>query len=319
MSPSPVERFSALLARSGERGWTPEDDADEGDAFHGGELDDDPFDADERDGDECDGDIDPAGGARPVLSRTLVLVLLGIVLTAALLLLLAPSLLRGPAPLTAEDTGAASGEAGGHGERGGDSASGERADGSGETQSTGDAPAGTDAAAQGADPSGPDAGTGTAPVVVHVVGAVVQPGIVELPAGSRVADALTAAGGAADDARTDAVNLARPVVDGEQIRVPRAGEEDPPVGQDSAPGAGGMPGPGAEGTAPDAAPAALIDLNTADATQLQTLRGIGPVTAQAIIDHRTAIGRFGSVDELLDVTGIGDATLAAIRDSVTVG
>ena len=109
------------------------------------------------------------------------------------------------------------------------------------------------------------------------------------------------------------MNLARTLVDGEQIRVPRQGEE-PPAALPEAGGTGDKGGAGpAEGGEP------LLDLNTADLEQLQTLQGIGPVTAQAILDHREAVGRFGSVEELLDVTGIGDATLAAIRDAVTVG
>jgi competence protein ComEA len=150
-------------------------------------------------------------------------------------------------------------------------------------------------------------GTGApAEVVVHVVGAVRRPGLVTLPAGSRVADAVAAAGGAAVGARKASVNLARVLVDGEQIAVQsRAG---PPVA--AAPGA--VAGPAG---APAAAP---VDLNTATLEALDGLPGIGPVLAQRILDWRTAHGRFSSVDELSEVSGIGTATLADLRPAVTV-
>jgi competence protein ComEA len=267
MSPSPADRFSALLARSGERGWTPADRADDLDT-------EDALPGD----DDAAWENDEPRGVRPGLTRTLLLVLLGFVLTGVLVVVLAPSLLSGGEKPVAAPEGQ-------------------------------EAPEWTEAAGATADPTpGEDS-----PVVVHVVGAVARPGVVELPAHARVGDALEAAGGPQSDADTDGVNLARTLVDGEQIRVPRDGEEPPAV----LPDAGGTGDAGGAGHAEDAAP--LLDLNTADLEQLQTLQGIGPVTAQAILDHREAVGRFGSVEELLDVTGIGDATLAAIRDAVTVG
>ena len=139
-------------------------------------------------------------------------------------------------------------------------------------------------------------------VVVHVAGAVRATGVYELPVGSRVVDAVTAAGGTLADAQPDAVNLAAPLVDGERVYVPRVGES-PPVA-----------------VAPNgtAVPAGPLDLNTATETQLDDLPGVGPATAAAIVAHRDSNGPFASVDQLADVRGIGPAKLAAIRELVTV-
>ena len=141
-----------------------------------------------------------------------------------------------------------------------------------------------------------------APVVVHVAGAVVEPGVRQLPPGSRVVDAIEASGGLAPDADADRINLAAELVDGSQVYVPRVGEAVP----QSAASAGGESSAGP------------IDLNTADAAQLETLPGVGPATAAAIIDHRERHGPFTSVDDLLDVRGIGEAKLAVLRDLVRV-
>jgi competence protein ComEA len=154
-------------------------------------------------------------------------------------------------------------------------------------------------------------GAPVAEVVVHVAGAVVTPGVQRLPAGARVVDALEAAGGAAPDADLARINLAAPLVDGQQVYVLRRGEETPPA----VPGAG-APAAGPAGEATGAG--GLVDVNTADAAALEALPGIGPATAQAIIDHRERHGPFRSVDDLLDVRGIGEAKLAQIRDLVTV-
>jgi competence protein ComEA len=150
------------------------------------------------------------------------------------------------------------------------------------------------------------ASTESALVVVHVAGAVVSPGLHELPTGSRVADAIAAAGGltpAADQAR---INLAAPVTDGERVYVLAVGEQEPAV----AVGGGAGPATGA--------PSGPVDLNTADAEALDALPGVGPATAAAIIEHRGKVGAFTSVDQLLDVPGIGEAKLEALRDLVTV-
>lgn len=153
-------------------------------------------------------------------------------------------------------------------------------------------------------------------LVVHVSGAVSSPGVVRLPAGSRVDDALRAAGGATEEADLSAVNLARPLEDGEQIHVPVPGEEPPPAASD-APTPGSTDGPSAaeSGNPEDGAP---IDLNTASATELEALPGVGPAIALRIVEHRENNGPFTSVDGLLEVSGIGPATLEKIRDRATV-
>ena len=155
-------------------------------------------------------------------------------------------------------------------------------------------------------------------LVVHVSGAVGDPGVVRLPPGSRVDDAVLAAGGATAEAELAGVNLARAVADGEQIHVPVPGEEvhvpaapQPPGGSDAAEGTD-APSGGSDGTG------GPIDLNTADATRLEELPGVGPAIAQRIIDHREKNGPFRSVDDLLEVSGIGPATLEKIRDQTTV-
>ena len=163
----------------------------------------------------------------------------------------------------------------------------------------------TDAAAG----SVPGAVPGASEVVVHVVGQVARPGVFVLESGSRVADAVTAAGGATGQADLAAVNLARAVVDGEQILVPRPGE--------TVPGAvpaqvEGPPAPATTGAA------TVVDLNSAQVADLDRLAGIGPVLAQRIVDWRTEHGRFSTVDELAEVRGIGPSLLADLRAVVRV-
>ncbi len=162
------------------------------------------------------------------------------------------------------------------------------------------------AAATGVDAGG---GSGDGTVVVDVAGKVRSPGLVTLPEGSRVADALEEAGGPRPGVDLTTLNLARPLVDGEQLLVGLAPAVWPPPEV-------GTPTPGSVPGEPGAVP--LVDLNTATLEQLDTLPGIGPVTGQAILDWRAANGSFTSVDELLEVDGIGDATLADLRDLVTV-
>ncbi len=144
-------------------------------------------------------------------------------------------------------------------------------------------------------------------VTVDIRGAVRAPGPRELPAGSRVIDAVNAAGGLESGRRYGPLNLARVLTDGEQIRVGHADTAQPVEPATAAPSVG----PGS--------PTGLINLNTADAVTLEELDGVGPVLAAAIVEWRTTNGPFGSVDDLLDVSGIGDATLAGMRDEVTVG
>lgn len=150
-------------------------------------------------------------------------------------------------------------------------------------------------------------------LVVHVVGEVVTPGVIELDPGSRVLDALTAAGGPTEKAELAALNLARPVADGEQILVVDA-EGAERLGS-GAPGAGASPGGAAGGAPPGGAP---INVNTAGADELTQLPGVGPAIAQRIIDWREANGRFADVDQLLEVSGIGSKTLEKFRDRVAV-
>lgn len=181
-------------------------------------------------------------------------------------------------------------------------------------------PGGAGAAASGAAPAGSTApGTSTGKVTVHVVGQVRRPGIVTLDAGARVADAIDEVGGATGRADLGSVNLARLLVDGEQVVVPKPGES---IAAAPAPGAA-APGAGAPaGGAPagGAAPAAggPVNLNTADLATLETLPGVGPVLAQRILDWRTEHGRFTAVEELGEVSGIGDKIYAQLAPKVTV-
>ncbi|MEU6369039.1 ComEA family DNA-binding protein [Streptomyces sp. NPDC046931] len=160
-------------------------------------------------------------------------------------------------------------------------------------------------ASPGPRPAG-GAGAAGAAVVVDVTGKVRRPGLLRLPAGSRVADALRAAGGARPGTDTDALNRARLLVDGEQIVV---------GGPAPAPGTGpAAPGAGRSATA--AAPADPVSLGTATVDQLDTLPGVGPVLAQHIIDYRSQHGGFRSVDELRNVNGIGERRFADLRNLV---
>ena len=179
------------------------------------------------------------------------------------------------------------------------------------------APAGPTAAASGA-ATGAACGAaevsgGSATVTVDITGKVRHPGVLDLPTGSRVVDAIAAAGGARRGADLSSLNRARVLVDGEQIVVgaPR-GRTAPGAAAGAAAGATGAAGSTPEG------PDVLVDLNTATLAELDTLPGVGPVTAQAILGYRTQHGGFGSVDELLDVDGIGEATLSKIAPHVTV-
>ena len=151
-----------------------------------------------------------------------------------------------------------------------------------------------------------------AEVMVYVCGAVRRPGVVRLPAGARVADALDLAGGPTARAELSAVNLAARVGDGQQIVVPERAS-------DGAPGAAAPPAVAGAPTAAAATPGgALVNINTASLTELEALSGVGPSTAQKIIDYRTANGGFTSVEQIMDVPGIGDAKFAAMKDSITI-
>lgn len=145
------------------------------------------------------------------------------------------------------------------------------------------------------------ASTSRRTVSVHVAGSVARPGLYDVKEGSRVADAIAAAGGASPDAMLDGVNLAARVRDGEKVMVPRAGSTPQ--------GAGGVDPVG--GAAP-------VDINTAGIAELDTLPGVGPALAKRIVDYRERKGPFSSVDELDNVEGIGPGKMENLKGLVTI-
>jgi len=182
----------------------------------------------------------------------------------------------------------------------------------------------TDAGAEGAataSTSAPPSST-IPPLVVQAAGAVRSPGLYRLDAGARVDDLIRAAGGLTERADRDRINLAAPLADGQRVWLPVRGQEEVPdvVTEGGAGGGGGGGGTGAESpSGGDGGAAGPIDLNRADEAALDALPGVGPATAQAILTYRTESGPFRSVDDLLEVPGIGEAKLAQIRPLVTVG
>lgn len=155
--------------------------------------------------------------------------------------------------------------------------------------------------------SSANAASGADSLIVHVAGAVQHPGVVELPSGSRVIDAVEAAGGGLAEADLDRLNLAAKLADGERVLVQRVG--DPPA----VPAA-----PGTSSDVPDDAVPGLLNLNTATPAQLEELPGIGPVLAAAIVTERDRRGGFRSVNELRDVRGIGEQRFADLAELVIV-
>lgn len=155
----------------------------------------------------------------------------------------------------------------------------------------------------------PSASPSTPDVVVYVCGAVRSPGVVRLPSTARVADAVQIAGGATSSAELSAVNLAARLTDGQQIIVPRRGEAST---------AGAVAASASSAAGGSTVAAAPININTASLEELDGLDGVGPATAQKIIDYRTANGGFKTIDEIKEVPGIGDAKFAAMKDSITV-
>jgi competence protein ComEA len=143
------------------------------------------------------------------------------------------------------------------------------------------------------------------PLVVHITGAVPRPGVYALPQGARVQDAISAAGGFLAEAEKTFINLARTLEDGERLDVPYI-EGASPV----------LPTPGEEIFA---ATTELIDINTASQFELETLPGIGPTTAQKIIEYRELNGPFLSIEDIINVSGIGPVTFERIKDLITVG
>jgi competence protein ComEA len=142
-------------------------------------------------------------------------------------------------------------------------------------------------------------------LVVDVAGWVRRPGVYRFEPGARIVDAVERAGGAREGADLMVLNLAAPLTDGQQVLVPKKGQALTPVGTGTTGGVGGTSG-------------GLVNINTADEATLETLNGVGPVTAAAIIKYREENGPFASVDQLDAVSGIGPATLEELRDQVTV-
>lgn len=145
--------------------------------------------------------------------------------------------------------------------------------------------------------------------LVHVVGAVRQPGVYRLAVGQRVKDAIRRAGGTTARADTQGINLAAKLTDAQQVVVPR---KVPAGGQAGAP----VAAPSAEGATPGAPPSAPVSLNSATAEQLDTLDGVGPATAQKILQYRVQHGGFRSIDDLAQIPGIGPKRLEALRPQV---
>ena len=305
MAVSPDDRFAGLLGASAERGgWVP------GDVYT----------------------ADTAGEEEPVEPRRVRLPVLAAVGIATVGILCLAFFLVRPAP---QHSPVGSGDDPGYGAQAGQSpaATGER----GESGETGEGTAGAAPGQEGG--ASAKVGEANGKVIVHITGAVDDPSVVTLKAGARVQDAVEAAGGLSAGADGEAVNLARVLADGEQIHIPAEGE-GPAVGVDGAGadgtgqdrtgssgtgGAGAGGGSGSPGTADSSAAAdsgvpepGKVDLNTADTTTLETLPGVGPVTAEAIISHRSQ-QPFASVEDLLIVKGIGPKTFESLKDLVTVG
>jgi len=172
----------------------------------------------------------------------------------------------------------------------------------------------TAAAAHGAAASS----TTAPPVAVHVAGSVARPGLYRLPAGSRVADALALAGGKLLGADIDRLNLAAKLADGQKVLVTRRGQSVLPEATPDVTGGTGVSGGDSAGAAPSGTPPEPVDLNAADLAALDSLPGVGPATARAIIEERTRRGGFRSPRDLLRVPGIGEGRFARLKDRVRV-
>ncbi len=143
------------------------------------------------------------------------------------------------------------------------------------------------------------------PIIVHITGAVPRPGVYALPQGARVQDAISAAGGFLAEAEKSGINLARALEDGEQLDIPYVEGFSPVIAT-----------PPEELFVPTSD---LIDINTATTFELETLPGIGPTTAQKIVEYREANGPFLSIDDIINVPGIGPTTFDRIKELITVG
>lgn len=179
---------------------------------------------------------------------------------------------------------------------------------------------GATASASGGSAAGGDGAAGSGQIVVDVDGAVAHPGLYKLPPGSRVQAALAAAGGLSPQADAHRINRAAKLHDGQKLYVLSQGESAPPLAASNGQGCEGQACTSADGAdaGSDAEGQGLVNINTANATQLTQLPGIGPAIAQKIIDYRTANGPFTSVDDLTKVPGIGAAKLAQIKSHARV-
>lgn len=178
-------------------------------------------------------------------------------------------------------------------------------------------PAGEALALRPTSPSSTPIGPTTPTVVVHAAGAVLAPGVYRLSDPARVTDVVAAAGGLTGDADPDVLNLAARVGDGERIFVPRRGQAPPNVVVGTT-GSGASTGSTGSTSGTKTGPAVIVDLNAASAEQLDALPGIGPAIAERIIEARSRVGRFRSVNQLLDVAGIGEAKFSTLKTRVRV-
>ena len=187
-----------------------------------------------------------------------------------------------------------------------------------------------DSSSSVAEQGGEDSSLSSKVVICDVSGAVNSPKVVELPEGSRIEDAIEAAGGLTDKADITNINRAAVVNDGDKIIIPEKGAAEAASQQLSSDtgASGGTTGASGTGQSNDgtasqqtqqpAQQGSKININSADSTQLQTITGIGPVTAQKIIDYRTQNGLFAKIEEIKNVSGIGDKTFEKMKDQITV-
>jgi competence protein ComEA len=225
--------------------------------------------------------------------------LIAYALAAAIVVVLGVRFMQGQARTGSGSAGGASAMAsGGDGAGGDEAASGAGTDGSGGSGAGGSGGAG------GGAPSSVGLEPADTTALVHVAGAVRRPGVYRFHAGDRVKDAVTRAGGARKGADLDAINLAAKVADGQQVVVPRRGA------------AGSAPAAGGSAASSGSTPASPVSLNSASEEQLETLDGVGPATAQKILDWRQQHGGFRTVDDLAEVPGIGPKRLAALKPKV---
>ncbi|WP_434994201.1 helix-hairpin-helix domain-containing protein [Arthrobacter sp. Ld5] len=269
---------------------------------------------------EDDAGPSPRGGIQWRVARSAALVFLGVALAVGAALFLVRSSEPSAAAVSVEldagppDTGPA-----------GDREAGTGPAGSGPGPTGGASAAGSVPPGGGAGPH-PQAGTGPGegPVIVYVTGAVASPGVIEVPAGTRLVEVIERAGGALPEADLEAINLAGLPTDGQHIHLLAVGEEPRPGAEGPAPGSGGTAAPpdpaaGAAGAAGAADPAGgIIDLNTATLAEIESLPGVGPVLGQRIIDWREEHGPFTQAADVDAVPGIGPALLEGILPRVSV-